>query len=476
MYLSFNYAQITGSLPDGTSLLPLLHIVSGLCGVAAFAVVIAFHHRLERTRHMNALVWVASTVSAFGTLLYTAPLANSSMAYVLTGAVVTGLSTPLLALAWGVAFCRLDAQSATMLTAGSFLVAGVGYELVSLLAAPVAGIVVAFMPFLSAALLYTCGPFDGAAEAGTGNSGGTASHHDFAEMLAHTGTGRVMAGLVATMFVCGGLRIYLMQAQRAVYSDPLLLAVPTSIVAVLFLVYGFRVPHNSLNLGPFYRMAMPLFALAFLLVAMLGPDNSSASFIIMSAAAAIIDMLTWVLLIEVVRSTHFSALLVMATGRLSIHLGMALGELTGLCLLDSMTAFFVVSIVLLMMAMGYMFTDNATTFLFEPPTEEEMHHVEGSPDVHDGESSPEAAEEQEGEAPAEAKPLEQRIDALAETYGLTPRETEVITLWASGYGSKAIEEKLVLSPSTVKTHLRHIYEKCDVHSRADILQMLEDGR
>ena len=46
-------------------------------------------------------------------------------------------------------------------------------------------------------------------------------------------------------------------------------------------------------------------------------------------------------------------------------------------------------------------------------------------------------------------------------------------LWATGHGSRAIEEKLVVSAGTVKTHLRHIYEKCDVHSRADILDLLD---
>ena len=42
-----------------------------------------------------------------------------------------------------------------------------------------------------------------------------------------------------------------------------------------------------------------------------------------------------------------------------------------------------------------------------------------------------------------------------------------------GHGAKSIEEKLVLSSATVRTHIRHIYEKLDVHSRAELIELLE---
>ena len=44
-----------------------------------------------------------------------------------------------------------------------------------------------------------------------------------------------------------------------------------------------------------------------------------------------------------------------------------------------------------------------------------------------------------------------------------------------GHGprSKIDEEKLVLSSATVRTHIRHIYEKLDVHSRAELIELLE---
>ncbi len=49
---------------------------------------------------------------------------------------------------------------------------------------------------------------------------------------------------------------------------------------------------------------------------------------------------------------------------------------------------------------------------------------------------------------------------------LTPRETEVLTLLAQGMTNKGIAEALFISVNTVKRHLRSIYDKLDVHSRA----------
>ncbi len=74
--------------------------------------------------------------------------------------------------------------------------------------------------------------------------------------------------------------------------------------------------------------------------------------------------------------------------------------------------------------------------------------------------------------PAQAS-LDARISELARAYLLSARETDVFRLWATGHTLKYIQEKLYLSPSTVKTHVRHIYEKTGKHSRAEIVELLD---
>jgi RNA polymerase sigma factor (sigma-70 family) len=57
---------------------------------------------------------------------------------------------------------------------------------------------------------------------------------------------------------------------------------------------------------------------------------------------------------------------------------------------------------------------------------------------------------------------------------LSPREQEVTWLTARGYTNRQIADILVLSPETVKTHVRHILEKLNVRSKADLRLLLLD--
>ena len=52
--------------------------------------------------------------------------------------------------------------------------------------------------------------------------------------------------------------------------------------------------------------------------------------------------------------------------------------------------------------------------------------------------------------------------------GLSTREIEISELVASGYTNENISKKLNISEPTVKTHIRNIYSKTDIHDRANL--------
>lgn len=61
--------------------------------------------------------------------------------------------------------------------------------------------------------------------------------------------------------------------------------------------------------------------------------------------------------------------------------------------------------------------------------------------------------------------------------GLTARERDVFNLYIRpGRSAPYIAEKLVISESTVKSHLQHIYTKCDVHSRQELISLVETSQ
>ncbi len=56
---------------------------------------------------------------------------------------------------------------------------------------------------------------------------------------------------------------------------------------------------------------------------------------------------------------------------------------------------------------------------------------------------------------------------------LTGRERQVADLAASRYTNPEIAAALFLSPKTVETHLRHIFNKLDVTSRVELARTVE---
>ena len=79
---------------------------------------------------------------------------------------------------------------------------------------------------------------------------------------------------------------------------------------------------------------------------------------------------------------------------------------------------------------------------------------------------------------SQASPLsdEECCQELSTRGGLSAREAQVLAYLVRGRGSTFIGQELCISVQTVKTHTKHIYEKLAVHSREDLLSLVEDVR
>lgn len=69
--------------------------------------------------------------------------------------------------------------------------------------------------------------------------------------------------------------------------------------------------------------------------------------------------------------------------------------------------------------------------------------------------------------------FKRKCAAVADTFLLSRKETEVLFLLAKGRNSAAIQEALYISAGTANTHMRHIYRKLDVHSQHDLIDLVE---
>lgn len=65
------------------------------------------------------------------------------------------------------------------------------------------------------------------------------------------------------------------------------------------------------------------------------------------------------------------------------------------------------------------------------------------------------------------------VPAIAQRYGLTKRETQILRLLADGLGNREISEREFISVGTVKTHVHNVCVKLGVESRSELPVFLE---
>lgn len=70
-----------------------------------------------------------------------------------------------------------------------------------------------------------------------------------------------------------------------------------------------------------------------------------------------------------------------------------------------------------------------------------------------------------------AERIAERCDAVSASCHLSPREDEICRLIASGKTNQQIERELFIASGTLKAHIQHIYVKCGVHSRKELIAL-----
>lgn len=78
---------------------------------------------------------------------------------------------------------------------------------------------------------------------------------------------------------------------------------------------------------------------------------------------------------------------------------------------------------------------------------------------------------------AKSKPEPFQPNQKALSYlGISERELEVLQLLEQGLSNQKIADKIFVSANTVKTHLRHLYEKLDVGNRTEAVRKARELR
>ena len=69
-----------------------------------------------------------------------------------------------------------------------------------------------------------------------------------------------------------------------------------------------------------------------------------------------------------------------------------------------------------------------------------------------------------------------KCNAVVDEYHLSERESDVLFLLSKGRTISYIADELHISFNTAKSHIRHVYVKTGVHTRQELLDMIEGTR
>ncbi|WP_180326531.1 response regulator transcription factor [Raoultibacter phocaeensis] len=240
-----------------------------------------------------------------------------------------------------------------------------------------------------------------------------------------------------------------------------------ALVSFAVLVGYIRYSQRPYSILRYALLFMTLGLLASPSLAMLGEVETVVPECLFLAGYTCFDLVIWAIIIILSKKANLSLLKTICIVDTLDQLGIFIGTAFGITCEGSSTALvacIVLGGLLLMLMLG--FTEK------RDPVNDDLNALEVgfAPSAEEGKSStaPEPSPRGSAISPNEA------IEELAGRHFLTKREAEVLSYLIEGRSGPYISERLCVSENTVKSHVRHIYTKLDVHNRQELIDLVLD--
>lgn len=308
------------------------------------------------------------------------------------------------------------------------------------------------------------------------------------------GDTRLFLAKVALPLVCTGvvLRLFFAHSEHmaADFAAPgllndlnLLVLIAVAYVITCFAVYGVR--SFGWPFAQLFSFLIPLVCLMGSVCASTTTDGAGGYDGGSVVVLCLILALTWSFMAGASLEYLLRSASVFGMGISSLAVGILFGDaFVHAGLLATPQGSLAMSLVCLVMAVGYLPprpAPNLALSTYATP----LRSVCTTDDSADASVSDEPADEAHERAGATPAPKEdaphapvkgrfmRRCDAVAKMFLLSARETEVLYLLAKGRSMNHIMEELVISEGTTKTHINHVYKKLNIHSRHELLDLIE---
>jgi DNA-binding CsgD family transcriptional regulator len=435
---------------DWLSLEPLWTI-SLFSNVVALASLLILAYRRNPLSDIRILPPFAAAATALGTVL----ISHSSVVFFGTmaqyfytvGAFLTGIGSAAVVVLWGELFTTIGARQTISYSVMALLMGALAYLLITAIPATFAQMVTAALPLASIFFLLRFRRGIPRKEYRTGGAGCRQKH---------------TALCIKTPFKLIGISLFfgisfgVMKGFFGVDEGEIIelrnllniLAIVVGSSAIYATMKIFRMDFNHLT----YQVALPLMAAGFIFLPLHSPFDIIGT-AVHQAGYQYFYIVLWALWPVLARRGDVPEGWLVCWGILSIQLGQLLGSISSANLINFIDTVFelamasaVVIFIILLIALFALGNSSINTgWGFIKPIEETDH-------VSD---------------------FERACMQMSQSRGLSPRETEVFLLLAKGHNRAHISADLVVSDETVKSHIKSIYRKMEVHSQQEIITVIE---
>lgn len=440
------YDEGVSILPDVIDTLPLepLWLTSILANVITIAFLLMLSYFRNPLSSVKVLPWFAALFTAAGTVLMAHPVAllagQAAAGVYLVGSILTGVGSGIVVVLWGELLASLGSRRTINYCVISFIVAAIVSVFATILPRDISQLLVAVLPIVSMVCLV--------------HFKQSVPHITRSKRDVHVKAKPPYTLIAISLFfglsfgVMKGLFVPI-DADLTWMRNVLNLAAIVGASAAVFLttsVYKMDFDHMT------YQIALPLMAAGFLFMPLYEPWNIIGTGV-HQFGYQYFYIILWAIWPVLASRANVPSGWIAAWGMFSIQFGQLVGSVASGCLLEFfssdfdhalLSAVFIFLILLIaLFALG-----------------------KGSPNTGWGFVRPIEEVDSSSE-------FEKTCTRIARQYRLSPREIEVFFLLAKGRNRAHIKEELVISDETVKSHIKSIYRKIDVHSQQLLIDMIE---
>ena len=259
-------------------------------------------------------------------------------------------------------------------------------------------------------------------------------------------------------------------------------ALVTQCAVVVALLIPALVVKKAPALGAVYKTALPLSAAGFLLLPVIWNGVGGLANACAQLGTLVAGVILWCMVADAARARSVPVVPLFAVCMLCTSAAQLAGTLFGFLRAGSLqpgdvtlTAVALAAVYAVFMVSTFLFKDRSFKGASEAAERLGGHADGASAQGESGEAGVAAACSPEALRARREADFETRCDGIAEQAGFTPREREVFVLVARGKTNAAVAEELVVSENTVKFHIKSIYQKLGIHSKAEVAALVEDG-